>query len=166
MREKKSNLLLNGISKLPKCHVFFSKSYKTLFNPGWACSRSILVLGEGTSPHLSVSQLAASATSTLKTFSPTGPLWARLVCKSLCPSFVCCPLPCNFFQCLSLGIRSDQILASHWLTLLPHRLILPPPKKIIPPPIFFVEKNHVTSLSNRDPNTLFNFLTLCYYLHT
>ena len=103
IERKKSNLLLNGISKLPKCHVFFFKSYKTLFNPGWACSRSILVLGEGTSPHLSVSQLAASATSTLKTFSPTGPLWARLVCKSLCRSVVCCPLPMQFFSMPLIG---------------------------------------------------------------
>ena len=64
------------------------------------------------------------------TFSPTrpsGPSWSssHRVCRSVC-LFVglSVPFSCNFFQGLSLVLRShDQILASHWSTLLPYHMV-------------------------------------------
>ena len=53
--------------------------------------------------------------------------WADSIIELQCPS-VClsvCPFSCDFFQGLSLALRShDQIPASHWSTLLPYHMVV------------------------------------------
>ena len=50
--------------------------------------------------------------------------------------YVYVPFQCNFFQGLSLALRShDQFKASHWSTLLPHPPSNPTPPPLPPPPL-------------------------------